>query len=74
MTNASLHSDQHLSEQLAALGSTTDVASAAPFLGITSNTGYELIKRGEWPTRILRMGRKIRIPVADLARVLGVEL
>lgn len=63
-----------LRDELAALGATVNVPTAAPYLGIAANKAYELIKSGEWPTPVLRMGKKIRIPVAELARVLGVEL
>lgn len=60
--------------ELHAKGATTDVPSAAPFFGVGGNKAYELIKSGEWPTRVLRMGKKLRIPVSDIARELGVEL
>lgn len=53
---------------------TVDVPCAAPFFGIGTNKAYELIQSGEWPTRVLRLGKKIRIPVADLAAVLGISL
>lgn len=51
---------------------TVNVPTAARLLGVGSNTAYELIKRGEWPTRVLHLGKKILIPVADLAELLGV--
>lgn len=55
-------------------GTMTDVPHAAPFVGVAPNKAYELIKAGAWPTRVFRLGKKIRIPVADLAELLGVEL
>lgn len=54
-------------EAIEALGPTTDVKTAASVLSISDWTAYELIRRGEWTvTRVLRLGRKIRIPTHDL--------
>ncbi|WP_242882529.1 excisionase family DNA-binding protein [Actinomadura litoris] len=58
-------------ERIAALGPTTDVPTAASVLGIGAWTVYELIRRNEWDsTRVLRLGRRIRIPTQDLVRLL----
>ncbi|HEY3713874.1 MAG TPA: hypothetical protein VGL39_05040 [Jatrophihabitantaceae bacterium] len=60
-------------EELRALAestTTTNVPTASRFLGIGANLGYELVARGEWPTRVLRLGKKIRIPTADLLALL----
>jgi excisionase family DNA binding protein len=54
-------------EAIEALGPTTDVPTAASILSISDWTAYELIRRGTWDaTRVLRLGRKIRIPTHDL--------
>lgn len=54
-----------------ALGPTTDVPTAASVLNISDWTAYDLIRRGEWTvTRVLRLGRKIRIPTYDLVALL----
>jgi predicted DNA-binding transcriptional regulator AlpA len=42
-----------------------------PLLGISRNTGYELIRRGEFPVPVLRLGRKLRIPTAPLLDLLA---
>jgi hypothetical protein len=54
-------------EAIEGLGPTVDVPTAASILGIGEWTGYDLIRRGEWDvTRVLRLGRKIKIPTHDL--------
>lgn len=54
-------------------GLTVSVDEACKALGVSKGTGYALIKRGEWPTRTLRLGRRIRIPTAELLAVCGVS-
>jgi hypothetical protein len=61
-------------QELARRSATTDVPTAAQFYGVGANKAYDLVARGEWPTRVLRMGKKIRIPVADIAADLGISL
>ena len=41
--------------------------------GVSSDCLYEAIARGEAPWPILRIGRRILIPVAPLMRSLGLE-
>ena len=53
-----------------ALGPTTNVETAASVLDVSAWLAYELIRRGEWPIRALRLGRKIRIPTHDLVELL----
>lgn len=43
----------------------------ARVLGIGRSTAYELIRRGEFPVRVLKLGAKYRISRADLLRYLG---
>ncbi|MFF0243969.1 helix-turn-helix domain-containing protein [Streptosporangium sandarakinum] len=57
-------------EAIKALGPTTNVETAASVLDVSTWLAYELIRRGEWPTRALRLGRKIRIPTHDLVELL----
>ena len=59
--------------ELLALPVTVDVPTAARALGLGRSTAYELARRGEFPCRVLRVGRSYRVPTADLMRVLGVE-
>jgi len=44
---------------------------ACQALGIGRTLGYELAARGEFPVRVLRLGRAYRISTADLVRFLG---
>lgn len=58
-------------QRIEALGAVTDVPTAAKILDVNANTVYAAIAGGAWTTtRILRIGRKIRIPTSDLVRAL----
>lgn len=58
---------------LADAGPTVSLAEAAKILGISSNTAYAAVKRGDLGVRTLRFGRKWRIPTADLRRAVGLN-
>ncbi len=54
-------------EALEALGPVTDVPTTASVLDVAAWTVYAAIRRGDWKiTRVFRLGRRIRIPTADL--------
>jgi hypothetical protein len=55
-------------DAIEALGPTTNVETAASVLDVSPSLAYELIRRKEeaWPTRVLRLGRTLRIPTHDL--------
>lgn len=58
-------------EAIEALGPTTDVPTTAAIFGVDKDTVYSQIRRDEWTaTRVLRLGRKIKIPTLDLIRLL----
>lgn len=58
-------------EAVEALGPTTDVPTVAAIFGVNKDTVYAQIRRGEWTaTRVLTLGRKIRVPVRDLIDLL----
>ncbi|QQM46854.1 DNA-binding protein [Streptomyces liliifuscus] len=58
-------------EAIEALGPTTDVPTTAAIVEVNSDTIYAAIRRGEWElTRVLRIGRKIKIPTRDLIALL----
>jgi hypothetical protein len=59
-------------EAVQQLGMTTDVETAAAILGIGRTLAFELARTGQFPVRLLRMGRRIVVPVADLLAYLGV--
>jgi len=70
MTNASL---QMTVEQARNLPAVVDVLTAAAILGIGRTAAYELIRIGQWPTPILRVGKLIRVPSAPLLDLVGVS-
>lgn len=47
---------------------------AAGALGLSRTTTYDLVRRGEFPVRTLRLGRLLRVPTAELLAVLGIPL
>lgn len=64
-------SDVWTREAVEALGPTTDVPTVAAIFGVNKDTVYAQIRRGEWTaTRVLTLGRKIKIPVRDLITLL----
>jgi hypothetical protein len=53
-------------EAVLALGTTTDVETAAEIIGIGRSLAYELIAAGDFPIDLLRLGRRVLIPVHGL--------
>jgi excisionase family DNA binding protein len=51
---------------------TVSVPEAGRLLGYSRNTTYEAIQRGELP--VIRLGRKIRVPLAAIDRMLSCGL
>jgi hypothetical protein len=49
------------------------VVQAAALLGIGRSNAYHAVKTQTWPTRVVRVGWCIRIPAADVLRLLGIE-
>jgi excisionase family DNA binding protein len=47
------------------------VGTAAEILGIGRSKAYEAVATGTWPTRVIRIGRCIRIPTADVLALVG---
>ena len=60
-------------EQMRNLPPVVDVLTAAAVLGIGRTAAYELIRIGQWPTPILRLGKLIRVPSAPLLDLVGVS-
>jgi len=58
--------------QIRDLPAVVDLPTAGRALGIGRTTAYELARTGQFPCRILRIGRSYRVPVAGLAEVLGI--
>ncbi|MGW7572417.1 DNA-binding protein [Streptomyces sp. NPDC054765] len=60
-------------EELLALPATVNVTTAGRALGIGRDKAYELIRKGNFPVRTLLLGSTVRVPTAELWKVLGVE-
>jgi hypothetical protein len=59
---------------LTKLPPTVDIITAARILGVGRTVAYELVREGTWPTPVIHLGRKIRVPTAPLLALLGVAL
>ncbi len=53
-------------EQLRGLPVVVDLVTAAAVLGIGRTTAYGLVRTNRWPTPVLRLGNRIRVPTAAL--------
>ena len=42
-------------------------------VGIGRTSGYELVRTGRFPTRVLRLGNTYRVPRGELLRLLGID-
>ncbi|MFE5117704.1 DNA-binding protein [Streptomyces sp. NPDC056669] len=60
-------------EELLALPATVNVTTAGRALGIGRDKAYELIRSGQFPVRTLPLGGTIRVPTAELWKILGVD-
>lgn len=52
---------------------TISIKEAADRIGISHRTAYTLIRKEQFPVRVLRVGSQGRVPVADLDRFLKGE-
>ena len=52
---------------------TVDAPVAFKILGLSRNTGYSLIQRGEFPLPVIRAGKRILIPKIALEKLLQGE-
>lgn len=60
-------------EEIRRAGATISVELAARALRLSRSTAYLLIKSGDWPTPLIRVGpRRIRVPQAAMLRLLEV--
>ena len=58
---------------VASLPPVIDVPTAGRLLGLGRSAAYDLILAGRWPTPVLRLGRRLRIPTAPLLALLGLS-
>jgi predicted DNA-binding transcriptional regulator AlpA len=49
---------------------TVDIPTAAKALGISRSYGFELAKRGEFPAKVIPVGRHLRVVTASLLELL----
>lgn len=50
---------------------TVDAPVAFKCLGISRNTGYSLIQRGEFPLPVIKAGKRLLIPRVAIEKLLG---
>jgi excisionase family DNA binding protein len=55
------------------LGMTTDIETAGAILGIGRSKSYELAKDGEFPVKVLRIGRRYLVPIPALMALLEAD-
>lgn len=58
-------------ESVRGLGLTTTVDTAASILGISRTKAYALAKHGEFPIKLVRVGRRYLVPVPALLQLLS---
>jgi predicted DNA-binding transcriptional regulator AlpA len=58
-------------DEVRRLGMTTDLETAAAIIGIGRTLAYDLARDGEFPVRLLRLGRRVVVPIGDLLAYLG---
>lgn len=59
--------------ELRLLPATVNVSTAADAFGISRSHAYELVARGEFPAKIIRVGRRYRVITASIIRTLSDE-
>ena len=60
-------------DRIRALGSTTDLVTAASVLGLPTSTAYKLARRGELPVPTFRVGVRYRVPTASILATLHLD-
>ena len=56
--------------RIQALGTVTDLATAAAIFGLSRSTAYDLASDGRFPVPVLRFGTRYRVPVAAILSAL----
>lgn len=60
--------------EILALPAAIDIETAGRVLGIGRTSAYTLAKSGQFPCRVIRAGRKYRVPTAALLEVLEIRV
>jgi len=58
-------------DEILALPTMIDLTAACAALGIGRTAGYTHARNGTFPCRVIRVGRRYRVPTADLHVILG---
>lgn len=58
---------------LSVLPPALDLPDAAALIGISRTAAYELVRTGSWPSPVLRLGHRIKIPTQPLLELLGLS-
>jgi hypothetical protein len=59
--------------ELLALPASIDLTTLFAALGISKTKGYELLRAGELPVSVLRLGRTYRARTAEVLELLGID-
>jgi len=58
--------------ELLALPAVTDLVTAGKALGLGRTRSYQLAQAGEFPCRLIRVGKTYQVPTAELLTLLGI--
>jgi hypothetical protein len=60
--------------EVVALGVRTDVPTAGEILaGLCRDEAYRSVKRGDFPVPVVKVGRRLVVPVAPILELLGIK-
>lgn len=60
--------------EVVALGVRTDVPTAGDILaGLCRDEAYRSVKRGDFPVPVVKVGRRLVVPVAPILELLGIK-
>ncbi|MEV1107809.1 MULTISPECIES: helix-turn-helix transcriptional regulator [unclassified Micromonospora] len=62
--------DTWTTQRIRALGTVTDLGTAARIFGLSRSVAYDLAKRDRFPVPVLRFGTRYRVPVAAILTAL----
>lgn len=61
-------------EAIRALGVRTNVPTAGSILaGLCEDESYRMVKRGKFPVPVLKVGRRLVVPVQPILELLGLD-
>jgi hypothetical protein len=60
-------------EAVRALGVKTDVTTAGSIFGLSRTQAYEALKHGNFPVSVIKVGRRLVVPVQPILGLLGLD-